>query len=63
MEKTISSIKYAIDLNNREYFMKLLPIFEMYRAFATDEQIGEFKKLMKDVLKNEEVDYGFISSC
>lgn len=63
VEKTISSIKYAINLNNHEYFMKLVPLFEKYRAFAKDEQLKEFKKLMKGVLRNAEVDYGIISCC
>lgn len=61
LEKTLYTLKYAIYLKSHNYFVKIVPLFERFRSFATDEQIMEYEKLLRRVLKNEEMDYGINS--
>ncbi|WP_019636752.1 helix-turn-helix domain-containing protein [Paenibacillus fonticola] len=62
IEKTLYALNYAIILNNNNYFMKLVPLFERFRPYATNEQLMEYGSLIKGVLKDAEMDYG-ISTC
>ncbi|WP_110932047.1 XRE family transcriptional regulator [Paenibacillus bouchesdurhonensis] len=52
IEKSLYSLKYAILLKNHFYFMKIVPLFERYRSFATGEQLKEYEKLLEEVLKD-----------
>ncbi|MNJ57067.1 hypothetical protein D3C77_526420 [compost metagenome] len=52
IEKSLYSLKYAIFLKNHLYFMKIVPLFERYRSFATGEQLKEYEKLLEGVLKD-----------
>lgn len=58
IEKTLYALNYAIFLNNNNYFMKLVPMFERFRPYATEEQLMEYESLLKGVLKDVEMDYG-----
>ncbi|WP_410767884.1 XRE family transcriptional regulator [Fontibacillus sp. BL9] len=62
MEKIIYSLKYSISINNKEHFMKIVPLFEQYRAYASKEQLKEYESIMEGVLKNAEMGVG-LSAC
>lgn len=55
LEKLIYALKYAVSLNNKELFMKMIPLFEQHRSFATQEQLQQYESLMGEVLKVAEV--------
>ncbi|AZK46776.1 XRE family transcriptional regulator [Paenibacillus lentus] len=63
IKKTLYTLKYAISLSSKDYFMKIVPLFERYRSYATDEQLKEYETLLKGVLKDAEMDYGINSRC
>lgn len=58
LEKLIFALKYAVSLHNKEFFMKMVPLFEQYRSFAMPEQLQEYETLMGEVLKGAEMDLG-----
>lgn len=62
IERTLYSLKYAINLNNYTYFMMLVPIFERYRSYASSEELQEYENLLKGVLENAEIDFRINSS-
>lgn len=58
LEKLIYALKYAVSLNHKEFFMKMVPLFEQHRNFASQEQLQEYESLMGEVLKGAEVGSG-----
>ncbi|MGG6313163.1 helix-turn-helix domain-containing protein [Paenibacillus macerans] len=58
LEKMIYALKYSISLNNKEFFVKMVPLFEQHRACATKQQLREYEILMKEVLRGAEMDFG-----
>lgn len=61
LEKIIYSLKYAISLNNQAFFMKIVPLFEHHRTYATVEQLNEYQIIMEGMLMNEKMDGGVYS--
>ncbi|MNW51858.1 hypothetical protein D3C74_293540 [compost metagenome] len=58
LEKLIYTLKYAVTQKNKEFFMKMVPMFEQYRSFVSSEQLKEYEILMGEVLKGAEMDLG-----
>ncbi|MNN15253.1 hypothetical protein D3C81_1283550 [compost metagenome] len=58
LEKLIYALKYAVAQKNKEFFMKMVPMFEQYRSFVSSEQLKEYEILMGEVLKGAEMDLG-----
>ncbi|MGP0586017.1 helix-turn-helix domain-containing protein [Paenibacillus timonensis] len=58
LEKLIYALKYAVAQKNKEFFMKMVPLFEQYRSLVSSEQLKEYEILMGEVLKGAEMDLG-----
>jgi len=58
LEKLIYALQYAVSLNNKEFFIKMVPLFEQHRSFATQVQLQQYESLMREVLKVAEVGSG-----
>lgn len=52
MSKTLDTLRIAISLKNHNYFMKVVPLFERYRSFATEGQLKEYETLLEGVIKD-----------
>ncbi|GIP57654.1 helix-turn-helix transcriptional regulator [Paenibacillus sp. FSL W8-0186] len=52
ISKILITLKIAISLKNYNYFMKLIPLFERYRSFATEGQLKEYETLLEGVIKD-----------
>ncbi|MNP60173.1 hypothetical protein D3C76_1552330 [compost metagenome] len=63
MPNILSSLRFAVSLNNKDYFMKNVAMFEHLRYLASEDQLLEYEFLMKEVLEGEEVDLGICARC
>ncbi|MNO14547.1 hypothetical protein D3C76_41930 [compost metagenome] len=63
MENLLSSLRFAITLNNKDYFMKIVALFEHHRYTALNEHLHEYEFLMKEVLEDEKVDFDSCTYC
>ncbi|MNI60038.1 hypothetical protein D3C73_1152260 [compost metagenome] len=63
LSNILSSLRFAVSLNNKDYFMKNVALFEHHRYLASNDQLLEYDFLMKEVLEGEEVDLGICARC
>ncbi|MNO56696.1 hypothetical protein D3C76_472150 [compost metagenome] len=63
LSNILSSLRFAISLNNKDYFMKNVALFEHHRYLASNDQLHEYDFLMKEVLESEEMDLGICARC
>ncbi|MNW33757.1 hypothetical protein D3C74_107230 [compost metagenome] len=63
LSNILSSLRFAVSLNNKDYFMKNVALFEHHRYLASSDQLLEYDFLMKEVLEGEEVDLGICAHC
>ncbi|MEC0334166.1 hypothetical protein GNQ08_27790 [Paenibacillus macerans] len=58
LEKLLYALSYAISLNNKEHFFKMVPWFEQHRGQASAQHLKEYETLMREVLKDAEMGSG-----
>lgn len=58
LEKLIYALKYAVSLKNKDFFVKMVPLFEQHRIYASRQQLREYETLMGEVLEDAEMDVG-----